>query len=79
AAVVYEAPHPAEAALYRARCRHLEPRWREVPGRVLDVGFWGWWWVLGLRLRDCDVNEEEFGGLPARLRRVEAGQLRSHR
>ncbi|NXO49023.1 TIM29 translocase, partial [Aramus guarauna] len=78
-AVVYEDPHADAAALYLTRCRHLRPRWRELPGRLLDVGFWGRWWVLGARLRDCDVNEEEFGGLPARLRRVDPRQLRSHR
>ncbi|XP_075594277.1 mitochondrial import inner membrane translocase subunit Tim29 [Balearica regulorum gibbericeps] len=78
-AVVYEDPHADDAALYLARCRHLRPRWRELPGRLLDVGFWGRWWVLGARLRDCDINEEEFGGLPARLRRLDPRQLRSHR
>ncbi|XP_054039510.1 LOW QUALITY PROTEIN: mitochondrial import inner membrane translocase subunit Tim29-like, partial [Rissa tridactyla] len=79
-AVVYETPHPPPtAALYRACCRYLRPRWRELPGRLLDVGFAGRWWVLGARLRDCDVNEEEFQGLPERLRRVETHHLRSHR
>ncbi|XP_074666717.1 LOW QUALITY PROTEIN: mitochondrial import inner membrane translocase subunit Tim29 [Strix aluco] len=78
-AVVYEAPHGAEAALYPARCRHLQPRWRDFPARLLDVGFWGRWWVLGARLRDCDINEEDFGGLPARLRRLDPHQLRSER
>ncbi|NXI34033.1 TIM29 translocase, partial [Galbula dea] len=78
-AVVYEAPQAAEAALYRAQCRYLRPRWRELPGRVLDVGFCGRWWLLGRRLRDCDINEEEFEGLPARLRRIEPQHLRSHR
>ncbi|XP_064293324.1 mitochondrial import inner membrane translocase subunit Tim29 [Phalacrocorax carbo] len=79
AAVVYEAPHADDTALYPARCRYLRPRWRDLPARLLDVGFWGRWWVLGARLRDCDVNEEEFLGLPARLRRVDPHQLRSHR
>ncbi|KAM9214404.1 mitochondrial import inner membrane translocase subunit Tim29 [Leptosomus discolor] len=78
-AVVYEAPYADDAALYPARCRYLQPRWRELPSRLLDVGFWGRWWVLGARLRDCDVNEEEFGGLPPHLRRLDPRQLRSHR
>lgn len=78
AAIVYEAPHDTDAALYPARCRYLQPRWRELPGRLLDVGFWGHWWVLGARLRDCDVNEGEFAALPARLRRLHRHQLRSH-
>ncbi|XP_055556008.1 LOW QUALITY PROTEIN: mitochondrial import inner membrane translocase subunit Tim29, partial [Falco cherrug] len=77
-AIVYDAPHAADAALYAARCRHLQPRWRELPGRILDVGFCGRWWVLAARLRDCDINEEEFGALPARLRRLDPRQLRSH-
>ncbi|NXT29418.1 TIM29 translocase, partial [Syrrhaptes paradoxus] len=78
-AVVYDAPHAADAALYPALCRHLQPRWRELPRRLLDVGFWGRWWVLAARLRDCDVNEEEFRALPPTLRRVRSRHLRSHR
>uniref|UniRef100_A0A8C4KEC9 Translocase of inner mitochondrial membrane 29 n=2 Tax=Dromaius novaehollandiae TaxID=8790 RepID=A0A8C4KEC9_DRONO len=76
-ALVYEAPFDAEAALYLARCRYLQPRWRELPGRLLDVGFWGRWWVLRARMRDCDVNEEEFRRLPERLRAVSYHHLHS--
>ncbi|NXI92693.1 TIM29 translocase, partial [Psophia crepitans] len=53
------------------------PRWSEFPRRFLDVGFWGRWWVLSARLRDCDVNEEEFAALPPRLRRPDPRQVRS--
>uniref|UniRef100_A0A8V5GKX1 Uncharacterized protein n=1 Tax=Melopsittacus undulatus TaxID=13146 RepID=A0A8V5GKX1_MELUD len=76
-AVVYEAPHGTGTGLYAGQCRYLRPRWREAPGRLLDVGFWGCWWVLRYRLRDCDVNEDEFLALPPRLRRMEPEQLRS--
>ncbi|NXW52926.1 TIM29 translocase, partial [Nyctiprogne leucopyga] len=79
AAVIYETPEGGDTASYRALCPHLRPRWRDWPGLVLDVGFWGRWWVLGRRLRDHDVNEEEFAALPAPLRRLEPRQLRSHR
>ncbi|NXG42788.1 TIM29 translocase, partial [Psilopogon haemacephalus] len=58
---------------------YLRPRWRELPSRLLDLGFCGRWWVLGARLRDCDVNEEEFRELPPRLRRLRPEELRSHR
>ncbi|KAM8987291.1 mitochondrial import inner membrane translocase subunit Tim29 [Ara ararauna] len=78
-AVVYEAPHGAGAQLYGSRCPYLRPRWREAPARVLDVGFGGRWWLLRRRLRDCDVNEEEFAALPPPLRRLEPRQLRSQR
>ncbi|NWX22700.1 TIM29 translocase, partial [Aegotheles bennettii] len=78
-AVIYEAPDAADAALYAARCRCLRPRWRDRPGALLDVGFLGRWWVLERRLRDCDVNEEEFAALPEPLRRVRPRRhLRSH-
>ncbi|XP_062454451.1 mitochondrial import inner membrane translocase subunit Tim29 [Rhea pennata] len=76
-AVVYEAPFDAQAGLYAARCRYLQPRWRELPGRVLDVGFCGRWWVLHAKMRDCDINEEEFRFLPEHLRAVSFHHLHS--
>jgi hypothetical protein len=75
--LVYEAPFDAQASLYQARCRYLQPRWVDFPGRVLDVGFVGRWWVLGSRMRDCDINDDEFLHLPAHLRIVGPHQLRS--
>ncbi|XP_008055776.1 mitochondrial import inner membrane translocase subunit Tim29 [Carlito syrichta] len=75
--LVYEAPCDAQASLYQARCRYLQPRWVDFPGRVLDVGFAGRWWVLRARMHDCDINDDEFLHLPAHLRVVGAHQLRS--
>ncbi|XP_007993449.2 mitochondrial import inner membrane translocase subunit Tim29 [Chlorocebus sabaeus] len=75
--LVYEAPFDAQASLYQARCRYLQPRWTDFPGRVLDVGFVGRWWVLGARMRDCDINDDEFLHLPAHLRVVGPQQLHS--
>ncbi|XP_004716888.1 mitochondrial import inner membrane translocase subunit Tim29 [Echinops telfairi] len=75
--LVYEAPVDAQASLYQARCRHLQPRWADFPGRILDVGFVGRWWVLGARMRDCDINDDEFLHLPAHLRVVGPHHLRS--
>lgn len=75
--LVYEAPFDAQASLYQARCRYLQPRWIDFPGRVLDVGFLGRWWVLENRMRDCDINDDEFLHLPAHLRVVGPHQLHS--
>lgn len=75
--LVYEAPYDAQASLYQARCRYLQPRWVEFPDRILDVGFVGRWWVLGARMRDCDINDDEFLHLPPHLRVVGPHQLRS--
>ncbi|NWX05666.1 TIM29 translocase, partial [Caloenas nicobarica] len=78
AAVVYESPRAAGTAAYAQRCQYLRPPWWEAPRRVLDVGFLGRWWLLRRRLRDYDVNDEEFAALPERLRRLRPHQLRSH-
>ncbi|XP_074168129.1 mitochondrial import inner membrane translocase subunit Tim29 [Sminthopsis crassicaudata] len=75
--LLYEAPYDPEASLYQARCRHLQPRWADFPGRVLDVGFLGRWWVLSAKMRDFDINDEEFRHLPAHLRTLAEHQLRS--
>ncbi|XP_068939156.1 mitochondrial import inner membrane translocase subunit Tim29 [Petaurus breviceps papuanus] len=75
--VLYEAPYDPEASLYQARCRHLQPRWADFPGRVLDVGFLGRWWVLSARMRDFDINDDEFRHLPPHLRTLAEHQLRS--
>uniref|UniRef100_K7F9N3 Translocase of inner mitochondrial membrane 29 n=1 Tax=Pelodiscus sinensis TaxID=13735 RepID=K7F9N3_PELSI len=75
--LVYQAPFDAEAALYQAHCKHLQPRWTEFPGRILDVGFLGRWWVLSLKMKDPDINEEEFKYLPGHLRTISAKSLRS--
>ncbi|XP_006898844.1 PREDICTED: uncharacterized protein C19orf52 homolog [Elephantulus edwardii] len=75
--LVYEAPYDAQTSLYQARCRYLQPRWTDFPGRLLDVGFAGRWWVLGARMRDFDINDGEFLHLPAHLRVVGSHQLRS--
>ncbi|NXL26679.1 TIM29 translocase, partial [Setophaga kirtlandii] len=69
-------PHGSEPALYRARCPHLRPRLWDRDS-FLDLGFLGRWWLLEAALRDCDVNEEEFGTLPEPLRRMEPRELRS--
>ncbi|NXX30045.1 TIM29 translocase, partial [Nicator chloris] len=77
-AVAAEEPHGSEPALYSARCPHLRPRpWER--GAPLDVGFLGRWWLLEAALRDCDINEEEFGHLPEPLRRLDPRDLRSER
>ncbi|XP_058684561.1 mitochondrial import inner membrane translocase subunit Tim29-like [Poecile atricapillus] len=71
-------PHGRDPALYSARCPHLRPRLWQL-GAPLDLGFLGRWWLLEEALRDSDINEEEFGHLPERLRRLEPRELRSER
>ncbi|NXB05895.1 TIM29 translocase, partial [Cnemophilus loriae] len=72
-------PHGSDPALYSALCPHLRPRLRDLGAQLLDVGFLGRWWLLETALRDCDINEEEFGHLPEPLRRLDPRDLRSER
>ncbi|XP_027563568.1 mitochondrial import inner membrane translocase subunit Tim29, partial [Neopelma chrysocephalum] len=77
-ALAHQDPHGADPALYAATCPHLRPGW--LGGDfLLDVGFLGRWWGLEAALRDWDVNDEEFGGLPEPLRRLDPQSLRSER
>ncbi|KAM9393074.1 mitochondrial import inner membrane translocase subunit Tim29 [Pholidichthys leucotaenia] len=66
--VIYYANHDPDTSLYEAQCTGLSVRWRELPRRVLDVGFVGHWWILDSKMKDYDVNEGEFKHLPAHMR-----------
>lgn len=63
--VVYQADYDPDTTLYEAKCSNLSVPWRELPQRVLDIGFAGHWWILNSKMKDYDVNEEEFKHLPA--------------
>ncbi|XP_014871243.1 mitochondrial import inner membrane translocase subunit Tim29 [Poecilia latipinna] len=65
--VVYRADYDPDATLYEARCSNLSVPWRELPQRVLDVGFTGCWWMLDSKMKDYDINNDEYKHLPAHL------------
>ncbi|XP_032394025.1 mitochondrial import inner membrane translocase subunit Tim29 isoform X1 [Etheostoma spectabile] len=65
--LVYRADYDADATLYEAQCSNLLVPWRELPQRVLDVGFIGRWWLLDSKMKNFDVNEDEFKNLPAHM------------
>lgn len=65
--LTYQADYDPDSSLYEARCSALSVPWRELPDRLLDVGFAGRWWVLEAKMKDYDINEEEFRHLPPAL------------
>ncbi|XP_069460353.1 mitochondrial import inner membrane translocase subunit Tim29 [Ambystoma mexicanum] len=75
--LMYEAPYDPDCSLYEAHCKHLEPPLLDFPSRVCDVGFLGRWWILYNKMKDFDVNEEEFKYLPAHLQTVSSRDLHS--
>ncbi|XP_042361819.1 mitochondrial import inner membrane translocase subunit Tim29 [Plectropomus leopardus] len=66
--LVYRADYDPDTTLYESQCSNLSVPWRELPERMLDVGFAGRWWVLDSKMKDYDVNEEEFKHLPAHMK-----------
>ncbi|XP_029584428.1 mitochondrial import inner membrane translocase subunit Tim29 isoform X1 [Salmo trutta] len=62
--LTYFADYNPDASLYEAQCSNLSVPWRELHTRVLDVGFAGRWWILDHKMKDYDVNDEEFKHLP---------------
>ncbi|KAM4677585.1 mitochondrial import inner membrane translocase subunit Tim29 [Discoglossus pictus] len=75
--LVYEAAFDPECDLYPASCSHLQPRLLEFPSRVLDIGFFNRWWFLHSKMKDFDVNEDEFSHLPVEMRTVTWNDLHS--
>lgn len=65
--LVYSADYDPDNTLYEAQCSNLSVPWRQLPDRVLDVGFVGRWWVLDSKMKDFDVNQEQFKHLPAHM------------
>ncbi|XP_044038029.1 mitochondrial import inner membrane translocase subunit Tim29 [Siniperca chuatsi] len=65
--LVYRADYDPDTTLYEAQCSNLSVPWRELLQRMLDVGFIGHWWILDSKMKDYDVNEEEFKHLPAHM------------
>ncbi|XP_073350451.1 mitochondrial import inner membrane translocase subunit Tim29 [Pagrus major] len=65
--LVYRADYNPDVTLYEAQCSNLSVPWRELPERILDVGFVGHWWILDSKMKDYDVNEGEFKHLPAHM------------
>lgn len=65
--LVFRYDHDPDVALYEAQCSNLSVPWKELPERLLDVGFAGRWWILDSKMSDYDVNDEEFRRLPEHM------------
>lgn len=65
--LAYHTDFDPDVALYEAQCSDLSVPLRELPQRVLDVGFFGYWWILDSKMKDYDVNADEFKQLPEHM------------
>ncbi|XP_061701152.1 mitochondrial import inner membrane translocase subunit Tim29 isoform X4 [Syngnathoides biaculeatus] len=66
--LIYCVDHTPDSTLYEAQCSSLSVIWREFLRYVIDVGFAGHWWILDSKMRNYDVNEDEFMYLPVHMR-----------
>ncbi|XP_051980919.1 mitochondrial import inner membrane translocase subunit Tim29-like [Xyrauchen texanus] len=67
ASLTYYTNYDHDSSLYEARCSAISVPWAELPKRILDVGFAGRWWMLDHKMKDYDINEEEFKHLPSAM------------
>lgn len=65
--LTYKVNFDSDCDLYEAQCSALSVPWAELPRCVVDVGFGGRWWVLDYKMKDYDINEEEFKHLSPAL------------
>lgn len=49
-----------ECANYKATCSYLKPEYLGFHHRIVDVGFIDKWWILEDKMKEFDVNENEF-------------------
>ncbi|KAL0117576.1 hypothetical protein PUN28_010408 [Cardiocondyla obscurior] len=49
-----------DCSLYKAICPYLKPRYITFHERIIDVGFLEKYWLLERKMKDYDVNEDEF-------------------
>lgn len=53
--------------LYAAHCKFLEPKYLSFHERIVDFGFLGRWWIMSRKMRDYDINPEEWDGEKKRI------------
>lgn len=63
--LIYQADTSPETALFRYNCPYLRPSTKEFfQERVVDLGVLGHWLFLELNMKDYDINEQLYEGLP---------------
>jgi len=59
--LIYRGDSNSDVALYRYNCPHLKPSVKEFfLDRLVDLNFLGHWIRLEMKMRDYDINENEY-------------------
>lgn len=72
--IIYRSDSNPETALYRYNCSYLRPSIKEfAQERLVDLGLFGHWLLLELKMKDYDINENEYADLVSSRDMVDSG------
>ncbi|XP_076055595.1 mitochondrial import inner membrane translocase subunit Tim29 [Oratosquilla oratoria] len=49
-----------DCGLFKTSCSYLKPQFLTFHNRIVDVGCFGQWWAIREKLKDFDINPEEW-------------------
>lgn len=52
--------YDSAVGLYKANCTYLQPQYLTLYQRVIDVGFLNKWWFIENKMKDYDINPNEW-------------------
>lgn len=58
--VMWVDDYHSDCNLYAAECSYLKPRYITWYDRVIDVGVYGHWWNVNRKMKDMDINPDEW-------------------
>lgn len=58
--VMWVGDYNSDCNLYAAECSYLKPRYVTFYDRVIDVGLYGQWWNMKRKMKDMDINPDEW-------------------
>lgn len=58
--VMWVGDYNSDCNLYAAECSYLKPRYVTFYDRVIDVGLYGQWWNMNRKMKDMDINPDEW-------------------
>ncbi|GIY99268.1 uncharacterized protein CEXT_410801 [Caerostris extrusa] len=61
--VMWIADYDKDCSIYATHCKYLRPQFLTFYRRIVDVGLFGTWINLRLKMKDFDINPNEWDGL----------------
>lgn len=55
---VFPSPRLNGCCTYSQQCNYLLPTYKERVVKLMDIGFWGKWWILPKKMVDYDIKDD---------------------